>query len=573
MKSGHNKKTKSGYLTRTQAIRHLQVSLADFRRLCILKGIYPREITSKKEKHRVTKGSTKHITAYYRKDIQYLLHEPLLQKFRDHKIFAKRLNRALGRGDKFDAIRIDANRPRYTLDHIIKERYPTFIDALGDLDDALCMIYLFALMPATDKVSHRITQDAERLGNEWAAYIAREGLLRKVFVSIKGVYYQANVKGQDIMWLVPFKFPQNVPTDIDFRIMLTFLEFYTTLLHFVLYRLYTESGLVYPPVIKKDKLKGVGGLSAYLLESNKPTSALPAVELTEASRPAKKIDVSKIKNQDLEESSDEEEVEEETEQFDEFENQGDDGDILLQPSNTDKSQLFSNFTFFIGREVPLDICELVLTAFGGKVISEARIDELIDNEDENSGNQAPELNLKNVTHQICDRPAISHKVPGRVYIQPQWIFDSVNKGELLPVGQYAPGETLPPHLSPWGDRGTYDPETKRTYEEAESESEIEENGEEDVEEEEQGDEEEEAQKELQMEAKGIKFSENTKADKKKKSTSKKEDEEKELRKLMMSGKKRKLYEKMQYSNDKKKAREETLNKKRRKIEKLKAKLQ
>ena len=43
--------------------------------------------------------------------------------------------------------------------------------------------------------------------------------------------------------------------------MLTFLEFYSTLLHFVLYKLYNEAGLVYPPTIEKSI-----GLSGYVLE-------------------------------------------------------------------------------------------------------------------------------------------------------------------------------------------------------------------------------------------------------------------------------------------------------------------
>jgi len=107
------------YITRNQALRLLQVTLADFRRLCILKGVYPREPRDKKK---AKKGATAHTTFYYTKDIRFLLHEPVLRAFREQKAFAKKLTRAIGKQDYTKAKDLHENRPRYSLDHVVKER-------------------------------------------------------------------------------------------------------------------------------------------------------------------------------------------------------------------------------------------------------------------------------------------------------------------------------------------------------------------------------------------------------------------------------------------------------------------
>lgn len=49
-------------------------------------------------------------------------------------------------------------------------------------------------------------------------------------------------------------------------------------------------------------------------------------------------------------------------------------------------------------------------------------------------------------------------------MQPQWIFDSVNAREILPVEKYLMGAILPPHLSPFTENRqdqTYIPPEER----------------------------------------------------------------------------------------------------------------
>ena len=41
-------------------------------------------------------------------------------------------------------------------------------------------------------------------------------------------------------------------------------------------------------------------------------------------------------------------------------------------------------------------------------------------------------------------------------MQPQWVFDSVNRRRLLCVDDYASGCVLPPHLSPFVEEGEQD---------------------------------------------------------------------------------------------------------------------
>jgi len=55
--------------------------------------------------------------------------------------------------------------------------------------------------------------------------------------SVKGVYFQAEVHGVVITWLQPWRFAMAPPADVDYKVMLTFLDFYETLMQFVHFQL------------------------------------------------------------------------------------------------------------------------------------------------------------------------------------------------------------------------------------------------------------------------------------------------------------------------------------------------
>merc|ERR1712037_677372 len=111
-----------------------------------------------------------------------------------------------------------------------------------------------------------------------------------------------------------------------------------------------------------------------------------------------------------------------------------------------------------------------------------------------------------ITHQISDRPSIDDRVLGRFYIQPQWVFDSINRRERCGEAEYALGETLPPHLSPFiAERrvGDYVPPEQKKLEEGVKD---------DGEEEEEEDEEVSKEKEDEESSMGVKVGTMTKLD-------------------------------------------------------------
>ncbi|KAJ9652492.1 mRNA-binding ribosome synthesis protein nop7 [Neophaeococcomyces mojaviensis] len=456
------------YITRTQAVRKLQISLPDFRRLCIFKGIYPREPRNIKK---ANKSATHSTTFYYTKDIQYLLHEPLLAKFRDQKALSKKIAKSLGRNELQDALRLERNAtPKIKLDHIVRERYPTFVDALRDLDDALSLLFLFANLPSTETVPPKVIAKCQRLCHEFEHYLITTNSLKKSFLSIKGIYYQATIQGQDIMWLVPYRFVQRVTQDVDYRIMGTFVEFYCTLLGFVNYRLYTSIGLVYPPKFDVTSDERGAELAAFTLEGRNVTEkAIESAEEAKAitnghSQNGNSVDVqATIDRIAQEEEQDDavqlqEELKDEVEEngnIDRFEVSAPEADELPQPetSSNEAANLFSNLTFYISREAPRHPIEFLLRAFGCKRVG---WDNIL-----GEGAFTHDETDPRITHQIVDRPAAVFGTPNgdQQAVKPgfvvagqidqdgfvcSWCYSATSFESLVkPVqGQYDPRATL-----------------------------------------------------------------------------------------------------------------------------------
>jgi pescadillo protein len=574
------------FLSRSACLKRLQITLKDFRRLCILKGIYPRQ------PHK-TPTKVKGQTYYHIRDITYISHEPLLESFREFKAYMKKVRKVAGKNSKDEALRMSLQKPSYTLHHLVKERYPRFQDALGDLDDAISMITLFAQLPSTGKIKGDTVERCRNLARSWSAYVATTNSLTKAFVSVKGIYFEAKVMGVEVRWVVPHAFTQNLPQDVDFRVMSTFVEFYEVLLNFVLYKLYNGINLNYPVKIVEE-IKDDGGIVSLLgvLKDGKGGNVIDAIDTaaatTAASSSSKKVAKKASEDMDIDaivgdagsDNDDEEDDDSDNDEDDDV-NVGEgltnalmetvavmkDGKLEdrmvgedLSENDTRKS-LFSGLTFFISREVPRHIVELVALSYGARVGWEGKGSSIVATD-------------PTITHFIMDRPSLpaTYKAhpKNREYVQPQWTLDSANFGMLLPVTKYGVGATLPPHLSPWVDNEK-EGYTPRYAEEVERMK----KGEEIYEEDKEGDraeDGEESEDEVVPEAAASDSDDEEEDEEKADAEQKKKkearmDDPKELAKGMMSKKAARLYGRMQHGLNERQSFIDNLEAKRATIEK------
>ncbi len=294
--------------------------------------------------------------------------------------------------------------------------------------------------------------------------------------------------------------------------MLTFLEFYETLLGFVLYKLYSELGVRYPlPTVAANGSSiatlhpALGGKASSVLAANlnslqialndasKGNSAADAVkdalqmetnetlsgniypttDINQKTTNAKNKKKQKQLMQSIDEAlkgvTQDDESEDGAENEDGMEEEDEDQIPIAAPLREaleaiDDSTVAKNEggkTHIISDPEARKRHQLFnnLTFFLSREIPRGYLELVILSYGGQVGWEGQDSPIamedSSITHHIVDRPKLLStysKLPkSREYIQPQWVFDSANFNFILPIHKYSVGSALPPHLSPWVD--------------------------------------------------------------------------------------------------------------------------
>lgn len=365
----------------------VQLDPDDFRRVAILLDIHPKVYPKEKNSP---------FPYFHRDDLSLVNHSSMAWFIRDYSAYLKKYKKKYHRKEEFYQ-----KPPNAPYADVILSRYPSFADSVRDLDDALTTIALFAQMQGNDLLESAKKNHCQKLLAEFHFYISRVHALTKSFISVRGYYFSAQLEGIEVIWLIPHNFPLENDPSVDFKVMINFLELYENLLGFVNAKLFIELGMKYPPEISREKWDSGFYIDSIMLEdkeSQKSTDVQVSEELTKA--------FNDIGNEKTEEEDDE---------------------IDLKSKG-----IFGNFYFTLDPSVPRDPVSFVIRSLGGRIAwNENSLDSTI-------------------THTITDRKSTSVQyVFGRKYVQPQWVFDSLNEKKVVDEQLYIPGQPLPPHLSPF----------------------------------------------------------------------------------------------------------------------------
>jgi len=386
-----------------------------------------------------------------------------------------------------------------------------------------------------------------------------------------------------------------IPSDVDVRVMLTFLELYQTVLGFVFFKLYTDAGLVYPPPLDSGKDESGAGVGAFNLRLANPhpttqgqKSDPPKVSSKDVRQTIKNITAESSSSlppdmefdhaDTLAEGADEEFVPQASKSGLDVPSSLPTFLSLSSLPKSSPTNIFAPYTFWLSRESSRSIFEFLVRSFGGRIGWHV-----------SAGGGSPfKEDDESITHVIIDRPIVNvsdetvqerERRRRRKYVQPQWVVDCINAGKILLEDLYAQGKTLPPHLSPFGERdGAYDPTVglanvgDTSIDNAEISEDSQEEGDVEMESEAEEDvtsiaalaaaaaDDPEALRaaELTAEAAGVDYSAFKKEVQRKQKKQKKDtvvdgEGEEDMNKMLMSKRKRQLYERMKYGERKRAA--------------------
>uniref|UniRef100_A0A1I8FEU3 BRCT domain-containing protein n=1 Tax=Macrostomum lignano TaxID=282301 RepID=A0A1I8FEU3_9PLAT len=357
----HSRGEATTFISRKQALKRLQLSL---KRLPPA-GVYPQEARhASRQQRRVNKGSSTPKVYYHLKDIQFLGHERVMQKLRDIKAHLKKAKRAKERGEMHTVDRLQRNFPAYTPGPHHPGALPAFEDAVRDLDDCLCLCFLFSRLPKERGVPVEQIRLSARLTVQFLHWVIAARALRKR-TSTSACPWCGRCRTSWActtrpMWTSKFCALSTIFTPPcwvwDWLTRLRWLTRWT------------------PPTTARRR-----GHEEFMASLNQPLLSRRGGEAE--GNPAEPDD------------------------FPDEEAEGAEAASAARRKARAQQRLFNGCRFFLNRETPRQIlCFVSWSPLSGP------------------GSRYPESDQR-VTHQIVDRPLGDSRLSGRAYVQPQWVFD------------------------------------------------------------------------------------------------------------------------------------------------------
>lgn len=421
------KKRAQKFLTKKKIKRKLGVSEAEFRKLCIFKGIYPKDY--KKVPTELRGKYAKSKICYTKGDLVRLTKErKLLEDFRNIKTYLKKYRKYRKRNDDYAVKSIVKRFPKHRLDEIIKERYPIFVNAVEQLDDTLNAIVAYSLLPSVSNlgIKNELVKKCEELKTHFHYYVYKTNKIKKSFISVKGYYIQVQILQKKVTWLLPHVYTPYIPKDIDFAMISDFIEYYIALLKFVLFKLYKLDGMKYPPeehtVLKEEQFKHL---------------AFDETFISIYKKKAPEKEKNKNKKEPKEEKEKQDQADRQTKEINSITTQETVHNI--NEIDDDKKELFKNMIFYIHEDMPFEVLSIIILSCGGQICWDHSYSPY-------------KYKNKKITHEIAESEEqikMQNCEYKRNVIKPQYIFDCLNKTTIIPPEDYFLNKELPPHTSPF----------------------------------------------------------------------------------------------------------------------------